>query len=406
MFYFNQIIISLPEGASVTGFLTLEQLGYDEANVVDWYVQIDDVIGEALLGFDYAYFVDPETGWLSVIALDDDLVEGPEEVIYNISGFVSYTIGTEILTDTYAGFVTLKIFDYDTFINICGGKDLPGTIWNDFLIGTSCDDILGGDLGDDILRGLEGNDTIYGGPGNDSLLGEDGNDILDGGTGDDTMDGGLGNDFYIVDSVDDVIQGEIVFSLGGGIDTVRVFIDNYVQPTNIELVRLGNITDTANFSATGNDAPGTLVGNAGRNVLNGRGGNDQINGNDGNDILIGGEGADTLVGGSGSDTFVFSSVSNSRPGSANRDLINGFDRGQDVIDLSAIDANTTTFGVDDAFTFIGTSSFTGIAGQLRVQGLGGPNASIVEMDVNGDRVADMQIFINLQTSMVAGDFIL
>jgi len=249
---------------------------------------------------------------------------------------------------------------------------------------------------------------LTGNTGNNLLIGGGGNDRLDGGTGEDTLEGGLGNDTYVVNSVGDVVQGEVAFSSGGGIDTVEVWIDSFVAGTNIELLRM---MGGGNLSLTGNDAPGTLVGNEGNNTLNGRGGNDQINGNVGNDTLIGGEGRDTLVGGAGADTFVFTSISNSRAGSANRDVINGFTRipfDQDRIDLSAIDANTLTPGVNDAFSFIGTAAFatTGSAGQLRLVSLGGANAVIVEADINGDRVADFQIFVNLQTTMLVGDFIL
>jgi len=93
-------------------------------------------------------------------------------------------------------------------------------------------------------------------------------------------------------------------------------------------------------------------------------------------------------------------------------VLNGFTRApgdQDIIDLQAIDANTLTFGVNDAFSFIGTAAFAfggASAGQLRLVGLGGPNAVVVEADINGDRVADLQIFINGQTTMVVTDFIL
>jgi Ca2+-binding RTX toxin-like protein len=113
---------------------------------------------------------------------------------------------------------------------------------------------------------------------------------------------------------------------------------------------------------------------------------------------------DTLVGGTGADEFIYNAVSNSRAGAANRDVINGFDRGatQDIINLDPIDANTGLAG-DQDFTFIGTGAFTG-AGQVRVLGLGGPNAVIVEVNVNADLAADMQIFVNLQTTMGLGDF--
>ena len=280
------------------------------------------------------------------------------------------------------------------------------------MVGGTGNDALIGMAGAQRLFGLGGHDRLMGGAGNDSLFGGAGRDILDGGTGNDTMAGGLGNDLYIVDSAGDVIQGEVGFAEGGGIDTVRVFVNNFVAPTNIELVRITEVDDTDNYNATGNDAPGTLVGNAGNNMLNGRGGNDQINGNGGNDVLIGGEGRDTLVGGSGADTFVYTSISNSRAGAANRDVINGFDRppdGKDRIDLSAIDADTVGGTANDAFRFIGTAAFGSggsSAGQLRVQSLGSANAVIVEGDVNGDGVADFQIFVNATNYMTGTDFIL
>ena len=268
----------------------------------------------------------------------------------------------------------------------------------------------GGDATGDTFINMEGvegsahNDRLTGNSASNFLFGGAGADVLDGGAGADTMQGGLGNDFYIVDNAGDVVSGEVGFSAGGGIDTVRAFV-NYVQPTNIELVRLGNITDTTNLTVTGNSAPGTLVGNAGNNTMIGGFSNNQINGNDGNDTLEGRNGADTLVGGSGSDTFVYNVVSDSDAGSTQRDFINGFSNGFDRIDLSAVDANANT-GANDAFVFIGSAVFSGSAGELRTQGLGGANALIVEADVNGDGTADMQIFVNLTTTMSASDFIL
>ena len=286
---------------------------------------------------------------------------------------------------------------------------------SDDLLGTDGENVFGriyqlDDLGTPggVFDGGPGVDRLVGSANDDTLNGFDGADVLDGGAGADTMAGGLGNDFYFVDTRADVITGEVAFSLGGGIDTVRSFV-SYVQPDNIELVRLGNLTDTDDLNAVGNDAPGTLVGNAGGNRLTGRGGNDQINGNNGDDTLIGNTGRDTLVGGNGNDTFVITAYADSRAGAENRDVINGFFRtpGQDdVIDLSALDANTRTFGVDDAFVFIGAERFSGTAGELRYQGLGGPNAVIVEADHNGDGVADLQLFVNLTTFMTGSDFIL
>ncbi len=256
---------------------------------------------------------------------------------------------------------------------------------------------------------LDGDGLLQGGEANDTLAGGAGRDVLDGGAGVDTLVGRNGNDIYLVDNPLDVVREDATFSAGGGIDTIRAFVD-YTQPENVELLRLGFLDDVVHLDGTGNDAPGTLVGNAGNNVLTGRGGNDQINGNGGNDTLIGGVGRDTLVGGAGNDTFVIASVSESRAGADNRDVINGFERTRnnrdERIDLRRIDADTTTFGVDDDFTFIGTRAFSGQAGELRLQGLGGANAVLVEGDVTGDGQADMQIFVNLVTTIFPSEFLL
>jgi hypothetical protein len=295
--------------------------------------------------------------------------------------------------------------DGDTYTGI---SQVWGSGQSDLLRGNSGNNFLKGAGGADELIGNEGNDSLLGQAGVDTLFGGIGVDRLDGGANADIMEGGLGSDFYYVDDVGDLVQGEVGFASGGGIDTVFTSI-NYTAPTNVEFIR--QLAGAGNINATGNDGPGTIVGNEGNNRLEGRGGNDQINGNNGDDVLVGGEGLDTLVGGNGADDFIYNSVSNSRAGAANRDLINGFTRGavQDTIDLSGVDANSLVAG-NQAFAFIGNAAFDGFgsisAGQLRVLQLGGPNACIVEGDINGDGTADLQIFVNLQTNMVVGDFVL
>jgi len=351
---------------------------------------------DSLTGRDVADVLDGGTGRDTLIGGDgDDNLDGGEEADRLNGGGGDDTLSGGIGADSLFGDAGNDLL----FANITD----EGISSGESLFANS----LFGGTDQDTLFGASSLDLLFGGADADTLLGDSGADRLDGGTGNDALDGGLGNDTYFVDSAGDTVVNEIGFSVGGGIDTVFTSV-NFTAPTNVELVRAQ--AGAGNLTLTGNDAPGTLVGNEGANRLEGRGGNDQVNGNVGNDTLIGGEGRDTLVGGAGADTFVFTSISNSRAGSANRDVINGFDRGatQDRIDLSAIDANTLTPGVNDAFSFIGTAAFatTGSAGQLRLVSLGGANAVIVEADINGDRVADFQIFVNLQTTMVMGDFLL
>jgi Ca2+-binding RTX toxin-like protein len=270
--------------------------------------------------------------------------------------------------------------------------------------GTPGADTIFGLAGNDTLSGLDSADRLFGGTGNDVLYGGAGADRLSGGAGADRMEGGSGNDTYVVDDTGDAIAGEIGFSQGGGIDTVEVWINDFVAGTNIELIRLQG---SAHLTVTGNDAPGTLVGNSGNNMLYGRGGNDQINGNAGADTLVGGVGADTLVGGAGADVFLFTAVADSRATPAERDFINGFVHGEDRINLRAIDADPFAAG-HQGFDFIGGAAFSrggaATAGEVRFANYGG-NWNIVSIDRNGDGTAEMQIFVNLTNFMTATDFI-
>ncbi len=136
-------------------------------------------------------------------------------------------------------------------------------------------------------------------------------------------------------------------------------------------------------------------------------GDDELDGGaTGNDVLVGGLGQDSLGGGGDADRSVYTGVADSTVAAA--DTIEDFNTsGGDIIDLSLIDANTAAAG-DQAFAFIGTGAFTGIAGQLRYQQSGGD--TFVQGDVNGDGVADFMIMLTgtlaLTGSGSGSDFIL
>lgn len=213
------------------------------------------------------------------------------------------------------------------------------------IVGTSAADTVQGTLFADRILGGAGADVIYGSDGADTLAGESGNDQLFGEGGDDVLNGGAGAD-----------------KLRGG---------------------------------AGDDR---LNGGEGADRLSGGAGADVLSGGAGADILNGGMGPDVMTGGSGADTFVFAVLAESR-GANGRDTITDFQPGVDRIDLSAIDAVART-AADDAFRFIGTAAFSGTAGELRL------GATLVAVDVDGDRTADLQIFVNDPGSLTAGDFIL
>ena len=84
---------------------------------------------------------------------------------------------------------------------------------------------------------------------------------------------------------------------------------------------------------------------------------------------------------------------------ASRDIITDFVNGTDRIDLSAIDANSTTIGTG---AFAGGGA--GGAGQLRYSFAG--TDTLVEGDVDGDGTADFQIQLTGHHTMTAADLML
>ena len=123
----------------------------------------------------------------------------------------------------------------------------------------------------------------------------------------------------------------------------------------------------------------------------------------GNDTLVGGAGFDVLNGGGGNDVFVFNHTFETKTG-ALRDRIAGFTQGNDRIDLSGIDADTTHLATLPS-TLSGRIPFTGNAGELHQFSLGAK--TIIEGDVNGDGHADFQIaLLSTNVTLMDGDFVL
>ena len=213
-----------------------------------------------------------------------------------------------------------------------GMEALEGSDFNDTLSSGNAANTLYGLGGNDNLSGGNASDILHGGDGNDNLSGGNDNDTLAGGAGNDSLDGGNGAD-----------------SLDGGADNDSL--------------------------SGGNDI----------DVLNGGSGNDNLSGGNGNDSLNGGAGNDIMTGGNGADAFVFTEI-----GGADR--IMDFNRGAgDKVNLAAIDA--VAGGADNAFSFIGSGAFSGVAGQLRAYSQSGN--FYVAGDVDGNGVADFTIQTNL-----------
>mgnify|MGYP000048751620 CR=1 FL=1 len=85
------------------------------------------------------------------------------------------------------------------------------------------------------------------------------------------------------------------------------------------------------------------------------------------------------------------------------DILTDFTSGQDLIDLSLIDADTSILG-DQAFTFIGNAAFTGL-GQLRV-GVDSTGHAAIFANTTGSLTADFQVSLHNNAALTAVDFLL
>jgi hypothetical protein len=83
--------------------------------------------------------------------------------------------------------------------------------------------------------------------------------------------------------------------------------------------------------------------------------------------------------------------------------VRDFAQGIDQIDLSVLDANTLTPGVNDAFDFIEDTPFTA-AGQVRADDDG--VRTTISADMNGDGVADVVIVLDGVFVLTDADFLL
>lgn len=296
--------------------------------------------------------------------------------------------------DGMRGNDTLNGGEGDDALSGWGDEDiLNGGEGIDTLDGGRGKDTLNGDNGADILYGQRGTDTLKGGAGEDKLYGGQGRDSLDGGAGVDRLEGGVGDDTYIVDVVGDVLhEGKF-----GGRDTVESAVTWTLGVYFEEL----ELTGSTAIDGTGNAFKNKVTGNSGANKLLGLDGNDTLSGGGGADSLTGGRGNDRMAGGAGADTFILTADSIG-DGQHEKDRITDFSNGDgDLINLTAIDADSTTDG-DQAFTAV--AELTGAAGQMSLSYKGG--TTTLKLDIDGDGKADYTLKINGDVTMHTATWLL
>jgi Ca2+-binding RTX toxin-like protein len=355
----------------------------------------------------------------------------------------------------------------DTLNGLGGDDDIFGGVGNDIIDGGDGNDWLRGRDGFDVVNGGAGNDTLierfggdqlYGGPGDDTYwlwysstvvteLPGEGSDTI-------SLRGyipefwipeeiettslrlGFGGIVHGTDAGDRVIShrhssGATVYGHDGD-DSISHRGTSYGGEGNDTLwggVAHGGpgddrITARTGYGDEGNDtlvgATGahlnTLYGGSGNDFLDGGPGRDHLFGGDGNDtldgggrndVLRGGSGQDSMFGGLGLDTFVFTDGDFSGAYRIPADRITDFSvtGARDKIDLVAVDADSTT-PADDAFTFIGTSMFSGTPGELRATSFDRGGDTVIYGDTDGDAVPDFAITLTGVLVLSSVDFVL
>lgn len=299
---------------------------------------------------------------------DDTMVGGGGDDTYRVN-----STGDVVVELTDAGNDLVIAYTDVTLSANVESVDLRGTA--SAATGNGSDNTITGNGHANMLSGLGGRDSIEGGSGDDTI---------DGGAGADTMLGGTGDDYYVIGlPTDDVVEMR-----SEGIDTVLSYVDGYTLGDHVERLEIGY----GRVAGAGNSLGNRIFGNDEDNIISGLGGDD---------TLIGGKGQDLMSLGAGEDE-VWIGAGDSGTSAATRDIITDFTRGDDLLDLSAIDADTTAAG-HQAFDFVGTGAIVD-AGDLGFRAYG--SKVIVIGDTDGDGAVDFTIELQGLGVMASTDFIL
>ena len=328
-----------------------------------------------------------------------------------------------------------------------------GRNFSEIIDGTADSDLIFGNGGNDVIYGHGSGDKLYGGQGNDDIYGGSGDDDIYGGIGHNDLWGGPGHDWFIVSNRGNALSDDWIWDFRLDVDRIDLSawgVSDFQQVKELlhtdfygnawfnaayagnahyltihgvpkgHLISSDFIYDNSGArNETGTAYRDVMFGSLHDDVLNGIGRNDTLLGGRGNDVLIGGSGADQLFGGrgrdvlngggghdtlegnAGADRFDFNSAAES-PAGHGRDHITDFQPGLDHIDVSTIDADTTTPG-NQAFVWAGASA-SPATGQLSYFHNNGN--TIITANVDGDARPEFQVVIEGHFTPHAIDFIL
>ncbi len=324
---------------------------------------------------------------------------GDDFIIFDIAGSASDLN----MIDGGAGYDELRVLADNAIIGLAGIANIERINGNGHAnvviqLGRS------GDLLDFTDTTLVDIARIRGGAGNDTIIGAAGNDIIDGEAGNDSLSGANGDDMFLV-------SGNVTldrFDGGAGTDTIRALANNSRIGAgtfaNVEIIDASGFSGVGIFGGTAADIVDlsgvTLFDVA---LIDASAGNDTVTGSAGADRIKGGIGSDVITGGLGGDVFAYDAASHSTAKAA--DFITDFAIGIDLIDLTGIDADTTTIG-NQTFQFIGDSIFSRTAGELQVVTDAITGTTTIRGDTNGDGRADLQITLTGGLAVTETDFLL
>ncbi|WP_210285172.1 beta strand repeat-containing protein [Mesorhizobium neociceri] len=354
----------------------------------------------------------------------------------------------------------------DTLTGTSEGDNLSGLGGNDTLIGLAGDDILDGGSGRDVLTGSTGSDTYVvddkgdsatenanegtdtvqsnitytlrvnfenliltgsnpiDGTGNaldNSITGNSSNNTLSGLAGADVLNGLTGSDTASYATSTSGVNVNLAAGTGSGGDSqgdTLINIENLVgsafndvlegDPGDNVLIGAGGI-DTVSYEHAFSGVTVSLAVSSAQNTVGA--GLDTISlfenltGSAFNDRLTANSGSNILTGLAGQDQFIFNNVAGSS--AAAPDRIADFVHGADLIDLSAIDANTSNkpaFKGDQTFAFAGQDASV-IANSVTWYEAGGN--TFVQADVDGKGGADFVLELTgIGLGLTATDFLL
>jgi Ca2+-binding RTX toxin-like protein len=234
---------------------------------------------------------------------------------------------------------------------------------------------------------------------------------------------GADGNFFVIDPVTGALRFKAAPDFETRLDTganntydVTVKVTDSGSPvlSDIQTLSIG-IVDAAGVNYTGTFLADNYTGTAEADTINGAGGNDTLNGGGGNDRIIGGSGIDRLTGAAGADTFVFASSSDigKSTSASGREQILDFVSAKanptvrDIIDLSAIDANTGLFAFgDQAFALLAKGASISGVGQLAWSFDAASNQTVISGNTGGSTAPEFSLALVGIIELSAIDFIL